>query len=94
MDKGGWTLKKLPRIPFKPFSMGHQMIAKKPQVGDKSMTRKVYMLSRRREVLVGYIFLPDPKVMRYAFKTNWMDHPSTERFKTLREAKDGLGAKL
>jgi hypothetical protein len=82
MDKGGWTL-----------ITGKMLIAHKPK-GDKSMTRKITLLSKGREVLVGYIFLPDPKVMRYAFKTNWMDHPSTERFKTLREAKDGLGAKL
>ena len=72
---------------------GKMLIAHKPK-GDKSMTRKVSLLVKGRETLVGYIFLPDPKVMSYAFKTNWMDHPSTQRFKTLREAKDGLGAKL
>ena len=72
---------------------GKMLIAHKPK-GDKSMTRKVTLLVKGRETLVGYIFLPDPKVMSYAFKTNWMTHPSTERFKTLRAAKDGLGAKL
>jgi hypothetical protein len=94
MDEGGWTLKLDKRVPFEPFNMGFELFCKKPKRGDRSMTRKVFMLIKGIETQVGYIFLPDPKVMRYAFKTNWMDHPSTERFKTLREAKDGLGAKL
>jgi hypothetical protein len=78
------------RVPFKPFSMASQMIAKRPKAGDKSMTRKVYLILRGRETLVGYIFLPDPKIMSYAFKTNWMDHPSTVHAESSQEAQ-GLG---
>lgn len=82
------------RTPFVPFDMSRDMFYKKPKAGDRSKTRKVYMILKGRETLVGYIFLPDPDVMQYAFKAPWMTHPSKERFKTLRAAMTGLGAKL
>lgn len=63
-----------------------------PAGHDKSRTRSVYLKDGRR--LVGIIFEPDGKGLGYKFKKSGRDHASSVVYKTVKQAKEGLGSIL
>jgi hypothetical protein len=67
-------------------------VASPPKKGDKAKTRKVFLKEGRR--LVGYIFLPDGPGNGYRFQLLGRTHASSMRYRTVKLAKDGMGAVL
>lgn len=63
-----------------------------PAGNDKARTRNIYLKDGRR--LVGIIFEPDGKGLGYKFKKLNRDHASSVVYKTIRQAKEGLGSVL
>jgi hypothetical protein len=63
-----------------------------PHKGDKARTRPVYLKDSRR--IVGHIFEPDGKGLGYKYKRLNRDHSSSKSYKTIKQAKEGLGGIL
>lgn len=64
------------------------MLVASPPKGDSARTRRIFLKDGRK--LVGYIFLPDGKGAGYKFRLPNRTHASSKRYRTIKEAKEGL----
>jgi hypothetical protein len=68
------------------------MFVATPAGSDKARTRKIYLKEGRR--LVGVVFEPDGKGLGYKYKRLGRDHASSRTYRTVKQAKEGLGSIL
>lgn len=80
-------------IPFVPAIPASMLVARKPG-HDHARTRKIYMVIKGRETLVGKISEIDGKGAGYHYRLQGMVGFSKEKFDTIKGAKEALGAKL